>query len=209
MILNQKQTTLAYRCPSCFGVPTSIVGAFSLSGDLFKLRCSCGGSHLEVEKLPEDKLRLTVPCLGCSSPHYYTISKNVFFGSDVFIIPCSTCGIDICFIGKEDKVKEAVDISNKEIAEALNGASVEALRANEEEYFDPQILDIVTYVISDLGAEGKIHCRCPEGQGEYKCDIYHDHATVRCENCSASLDVDITSTLKAYDFLHSEELTLK
>ncbi|MBR2443951.1 MAG: hypothetical protein IKB27_00950 [Clostridia bacterium] len=209
MILNQKQTTLAYRCPACYGVPTSIVGAFSLSGSLFKLKCSCGGSHLQVEKTNDGKLRLTVPCLACPQPHSYTISNEVFYGSDIFLLPCSVCGIDLCFIGKEDKVKEAIEISNEEILKALNGAPIESIKEEGDEYFDPQILDIVTYVISDLGSEGKIHCRCPEGQGSYKCDIYNDHATVRCENCTASLDVDITSTMKAHDFLNADELTLK
>ena len=62
MILDQKKTTLAYRCPSCGAVPTSMVGAFSLSGDLFKLKCDCGGSFMTVERLQDGKLRLTVPC---------------------------------------------------------------------------------------------------------------------------------------------------
>ena len=54
MIIDQKKTTLAYRCPHCGAVPTSMVGAFSLSGDLFKLKCSCGNSHLTVEKTNDD-----------------------------------------------------------------------------------------------------------------------------------------------------------
>ncbi|MBQ3017552.1 MAG: hypothetical protein IJD89_01280, partial [Clostridia bacterium] len=114
MIIDQKKTTLAYRCPHCGSVPTSMVGAFSLSGDLFKLKCSCGHSHLTVEKTREDKLRLTVPCLVCPQPHSYILSKNVFFGSDIFVIPCSLCGIDICFIGKEREVASAVVRSNDE-----------------------------------------------------------------------------------------------
>ena len=71
MIIDQKKTTLAYRCPHCGAVPTSMVGAFSLSGDLFKLKCSCGNSHLTVEKTNDDKLRLTVPCVVCPQPHTY------------------------------------------------------------------------------------------------------------------------------------------
>ena len=59
MIIDQKKTTLAYRCPHCGAVPTSMVGAFSLSGDLFKLKCSCGNSHLTLEKTNDDKI---FPC---------------------------------------------------------------------------------------------------------------------------------------------------
>ena len=69
MIIEQKKTTLAYRCPKCGCLPTSIVGAFSLSGNLFKLKCECGGSFMTVEKLEQGKIRLTVPCVACPTPH--------------------------------------------------------------------------------------------------------------------------------------------
>ena len=122
MILDQKKTTLAYRCPACGGVPTSMVGAFSLSGNLFKLKCTCGESNITVEKTHEDKIRLTVPCLVCPTPHTYLLSKNVFFGSDIFVIPCSVCGVDICFIGKENEVSSAVKRSNDEIIKLFGDA---------------------------------------------------------------------------------------
>lgn len=210
MILSQKETTLAYRCPACGGVPTSMVGAFSLSGDLFRLKCSCGESEMSVEKTKDGKYRLTFPCLLCPKPHSHLLSPQVFFGSDIFLIPCSTCGIDLCFIGKENKVAEAVYKSNEEIALAIGESQIEKLKSEErEEYYDPQVLEIVSYVISDLNEDGKIYCKCESGKGDYKCDICSDHVTVSCNKCHASLDIDITSTLKAYDFLHTEELRLK
>ena len=210
MILDQKKTTLAYRCPSCGGVPTSMVGAFSLSGDLFKLKCTCGGSHLSVEKTHDDKIRLTAPCLVCPNPHSYIISKNVFFGSDIFVIPCALSGIDICFIGKENEVSLAVKRSNDEIVQLLGDASIEQLRAKKEHDFtDPMVFDIITYVISDLHEEGKIYCRCPEGHGDYLTTIYDSSVEVKCKSCGASITIEAGSTQGAEDFLHTEELHLK
>jgi hypothetical protein len=213
MIIDQKKTTLAYRCPACGGVPTSMVGAFSLSADLFKLKCPCQGSELTVYRTNDNKLRITVPCLACTTPHTYTISKNVFFNSDVFIIPCSLSGIDICFIGTEENVKKAVEKSNNELMELLGNISCTDINPNRKkekaELTDPQVLDIITYVVHELNDEGKIYCRCNEGEGDYECNIYDDFITVKCKKCKASATIPADSLMKAHEFLHTDSLTLK
>ena len=209
MIINQKKTTLAYRCPSCGAVPTSMVGAFSLSGDLFKLKCSCGGSHMTIEKLRDGKVRLTVPCVACPAPHAYTVSGNVFFGSDIFVIPCSLCGVDLCFIGKEQNVANAVKHSNDEILKALGDSSLDSLKNDKKhELSDPQVVEIVTYVVHGLNDEGKIFCGCDEGQGEYECNVYSDFVTVKCKKCHKSATIPADSTITAHDFLNADKLTL-
>ena len=210
MIIDQKKTTLAYRCPKCGVVPTSIVGAFSLSGDLFKLKCdNCHSSALTVEKLKDGKIRLTVPCVACPQPHTYILSTDVFFNSDTFIIPCSLCGIDICFIGKENKVAEAIKYSNEEILRALGDASIDSLKSDKKnELSDPQVVEIVTYVVSELNEEGKIFCGCKEGQGDYECNVYNDFVTVKCKKCHRSATIPADSTIAAHDFLNADKLTL-
>ena len=209
MIIEQKKTTLAYRCPACGSVPTSMVGAFSLSGSLFKLKCGCGGSHMTVEKQNGGKIRLTVPCVACPTPHIYNLSSNVFFNSDVFMIPCSLCGVDIFFIGDENRVSQAIEKSNQEILQALGDNSLESLKNDEDrELSDPQVAEIVTFVISDLNEEGKIYCRCPEGLGEYECNVYSDYVTVKCKHCHASATIPADSTIAAHEFLNADKLTL-
>ncbi|MBQ8343966.1 MAG: hypothetical protein IJY41_02125 [Clostridia bacterium] len=210
MILNQKQTTLAYRCPSCGGVVTSMVGAFSLSGNMFRLKCSCGGSHMTVEKTNDGKMRLIVPCLVCANTHSYIISNEVFFDSDVFVIGCSMSGVDICFIGKEKPVEDAIIRSNEEIIEMVGGGDLASIRNEEKDHFalsDPQIVDIVKYVINELQDEGKIYCDCTDG-GDYISEIYDDHITVRCTKCGKKAEIDTNSVIKAHDFLESDSLTL-
>ncbi len=212
MILNPRQTTLAYRCPSCGGVTTSMVGAFSLSGSLFKLKCACGGSEMSIEKTNDGKMRLSVPCLVCACPHNYVISKSVFFDSDIFVIPCSMSGVDICFIGKEDNVSSAVEESNRELLALLGEEDAQSLRNRERdksELCDPQILEIIRYVINDLSDEGAIHCGCRDGEGDYCCDIYDDYVTVRCVKCGAKENIPTNSTIKAHEFLECTELILK
>lgn len=212
MILNQKQTTLAYRCPACGGVATSMVGAFSLSGKLFRLKCECHGSDMSVEKTNDGKMRLSVPCLICGCNHSYVLSSSVFFDSDVFVIPCSLSGVDICFIGKEKEVSEAIEHSNDELLKMLDGQAIDSLKNQEKERFelsDPQILEIVRYVINELNEEEAIYCNCKGGHGEYTCDIYDDYVTVRCVKCGASEQIPTNSTIKAHEFLECDKLILK
>ncbi|MBQ8163310.1 MAG: hypothetical protein IJZ93_02955 [Clostridia bacterium] len=211
MIVNPKQTTLAYRCPACGGVVKSFVEIFSLSGNLFRLKCDCGGSYMTVEKTDDKKLRLTLPCLVCSYPHSYVISNSVFFDSDIFIVGCNLSGIDLCFIGKEDQVDEAVRISNEEILAMLGDVDISKLHTQEKEHHalsDPQVLDIVRFVINELNDEGNIHCNCKD-KGQICCDIYDEYVIVKCEKCGAKAQVDITSTSRAMDFLEADSLTLK
>ena len=208
MIIDEKKTALAYRCPSCYSVPTSMVGLFSLSGDLFKLKCSCGGSEMTVEKLEDNKLRLTVPCLACPNPHIYTLTKDVFFNNEVFVLPCAVSAIDLCFMGKEHLVSKAVELSNQEILTTLGDATVESLKSGDKRFLaNPQILDIVTYVVHELNDEGKIYCGCQDG-GDYECNIYDDFITVKCKKCKKSATIPADSTIAAYDFLEADKLTL-
>lgn len=211
MILNQKQTTLAYRCPNCGGVTTSMVGAFSLSGHLFRLKCGCHGSEMTVEKAIDGKMRLTVPCLACSTNHSYTVSSSVFFDSDIFVIPCSMSGIDICFIGKENNVADAIEKSNEELFAMLGEENINSLKNEEKDardLYDPQNLEIVRYVINELNEEDAIFCNCKE-KGEFCCDIYDDYVKVRCIKCGASADIPLASTIKVHEFLESDKLILK
>ncbi|MBO5439872.1 MAG: hypothetical protein J6A53_04370 [Clostridia bacterium] len=211
MIIEPKKTTLAYRCPACGGVPTSIVGAFSLSGDLFKLKCDCGGSFLTVQKASDGQFRLTVPCVSCPRPHDYLLSKNVFFNSDSFIIPCSLCGIDICFLGHEDKVSEAIKYSNDEIVKMLGDYAIQQIKTKENDLniVDPQIMEIVRFVVSDLHEEGKIYCNCENNDGDYVVDILDDFVSVNCKKCGAKAIIPADSTIAAHDFLNADSITLK
>jgi len=93
----------------------------------------------------------------------------------------------------------------------LEDASIETLSQNRGENIeltDPQVLDIVMYVVHELADEGKIKCRC-EVDGEYDVEIHDDHLTVVCNKCGACLEIRTNSLTAATDFLASEELVLK
>ena len=166
MVLNQKETTVAYRCPECGATVMSLVGIFTLTADMIRLKCPCGQSELEIVYTKDKKVRLNVPCFLCPTPHSYLISSGMFFEKDLFALPCSYSGIDVCFIGKKNRVQEALKKSEEELMEMLGDTSFEELaehRGESGELTDPQVLDIVLYVVRDLADEGKILCSCPDG----------------------------------------------
>lgn len=211
MIIEPKKNTLAYRCPACGGVPTGIVSIFSLSADMFKLKCDCGKSSMTVEKAGENQFRLTFPCVSCPHPHERIVSKEVLLGIDSLIFSCNTCGIDLCFLGQEDKVSYAIEYSNNEISTMLGDYAIDKLKSKESDVniADPQIMEIVRFVVNDLHEEGKIYCNCKDNDGDYVVDIMEDFISINCKKCGAKAIVPADSTIAAYDFLNADSITLK
>ena len=211
MVLDKKETTVAYRCPYCGASVMSMIGIFALSGDMIRLKCPCGESSLELIYTKDKKIRLNIPCLFCPTPHSYVISSQIFFERDLFTLPCNYSGVDICFIGKQSKVQEAMKKSEEELLEMLGDNSFDALaevRGKNIELSDPQVFDIVMYVVHELADEGAIRCGCKDG-GEYDVNIHDDHITVVCGKCHKSADIPTNSIRAANAFLDSDHLDLK
>ena len=76
---------------------------------------------------------------------------------------------------------------------------------------DPQVLEIVLYVIRDLDDEGKIYCRCAAGDEgrEYDAEILPEGVKVTCRACGASRVIPTDSLLDAHEFLHTDSLHLE
>ena len=219
MIIEQKQTHIAYHCPHCGTAVLGYVGEFALSADMLKLKCECGKSDLSVTYTNDKKVRLTVPCLFCESPHHYVLTQKVFFERETLVLACPYTGVDICFIGKPEALQKELDRSAKEL-NALYEENQMRLPAfsdkedgeDEEEedtrdfLADPQIYDIVRFVISDLTGEGAISCPC--GVGGYEVEIVQGGVRVYCLECGAERIFPINSVSAAQDFLSVDSITL-
>ncbi len=209
MILNKRETTVAYRCPACgFGI-ISLVGVFSLSADMMKLRCPCGESELVITYTKDRKIRLSVPCLFCRNPHNYMINSSLFFGGELFVLSCAYSAVDICFIGGESDVSCALSKSERELLALLQEAGIEsldALKSDDERLPDAQIFDIVLFIVRELEAEGKISCNCENGR--YDVEIQNSGIRVFCKNCNAEQLFAADSVSSAHEFLHCDKLIL-
>ncbi len=214
MVLDKKETSVAYRCPQCGSWVGSIVGIFSLSADMLKLKCPCGESEMTMVHTNDKKVRLTVPCFLCPNPHNYTISSQTFFDKDLLALPCAYSGIDICLMGDGEAVLKAEEESDRELGlliEEAGGQNPFGRKSEEESpvFSDPQILEIINFVIRDLDEAGEISCHCPEYEGSYKVDVMSDGVLVTCENCKAKKHIPVTSTISAQAFLNCDHLDLE
>ncbi len=228
MILNEKRTTVAYRCPHCGAGVLSAVGLFNLSADMIKLKCTCGKSEMKLVYSRDGQVRLTVPCLLCSAPHTFTVSQSLFFSDELFLLPCPYSDINICFTGEMNQVKAELARTELELLDMLeeNGITdFSALHGDEQDLGDPQVLDIVLFVIDDLDAEGKIYCHChpdpamgedhaaghpawDESESRYEAALTEEGIRLTCRNCGASRIIPTDSMLSAHAFLNADSVHL-
>ena len=213
MVLENKQTTVAYRCPHCGMGVMSVVDIFNLSADMIKLKCSCGQSEMTVVRSKDGKIRFTVPCILCPKPHNFTVSSSLFFNKELFVLPCPYSDINICMMGDINYVKAELSRSELELLDMLEKSglsSFEELHGGEETLTDPQIREIVTYVIKELDEEGRIRCRCADGNsGEYDAEIQREGIKVSCAKCGASKLIPTDSLISASEFLNADSLELE
>ncbi len=214
MVLENKETCVSYRCPHCGCWVGSVVGIFSLSADMLRLKCPCGESEMTIVHSKDKKVRLTVPCFLCPNPHSFTVSTNAFFDKGLLALPCAYSGLDVAFLGKGDVVESAQKEADEELGRLIEeaGGTNPFGRKKEEVdpvFTDPQILEIVNFVIRDLDEAGEITCRCPEYEGSYTVEVTEDGVLISCENCKAKKLIPVTSTISAQAFLSCEHLDLE
>ncbi len=214
MVLDAKQTTVAYRCPHCGAGIMSAVGFFSLSADMMKLKCTCGKSEMTLVATKDGRVRMTVPCMFCANPHHFTLNSSLFFGKELFTLNCPYSDLGLAFLGETNQVKAELARSELELLDLLEQSGVqnlEALRQDAEALPDPQILEIVMFVINDLDAEGKIFCKCdPKDNGRaYDAEVTDDGVQVSCRKCGASRLIPTDSSISAHAFLNSDALYLE
>lgn len=215
MVLEPKKTTVAYRCPHCGSGVLSAVSPFSIGADMVKLKCQCGKSEMSIVFGKDNKVRLSVPCMLCPKPHSFTVTSSLFFGKDVFLLPCPYSDINICFMGDMNRVKAELSKTELELLDILEKSGIEggldAIRAADEAEIlpDPQIYDIIMFVIKDLEDEGKIYCHCEEEAGEYEAEVLDYGIKVRCKKCGAEQTIPTDSLLAANAFLNADSLHLE
>ena len=183
---------------------------------MVKLKCTCGQSEMAVVYGKDGKVRLTVPCILCPNPHNFTVNSSVFFKNDLFLLPCPYSDINICMVGEQNKVKAELARTELQLLDLLEESGLDNFDIfhAEQSLSDPQILDIIMFVINDLDAEGKIYCRCErEGddatEGEYEVEMLPEGIKVSCKKCGAKKIIPSNSLINAHDFLNCDSLYLE
>ncbi len=212
MVLKPKESIVSYRCPHCGIAVMSMIGTFALSGDLIKLKCSCGESELIISYTKDNKIKLTVPCLACENPHTFNINSSTFFDRELLELSCKVLGLNICFVGNKDKVFEAIEKSNRELAEIMGEYTMEDIGRmgvnSEGSISEAQVADLVRFMLCEMKDENSIICNCTDG-GEYDFSLADSKVEVFCTKCGARKSLEMNSVQKASDFLYIDKLDLR
>lgn len=190
----------------------SVVDIFNLSADMVKLKCTCGQSEMTVVRARDGKIRFTVPCILCPKPHNFTVSSSLFFNKELFVLPCPYSDINICMMGDINYVKAELSRSELELLDLLEKSGLSGFGDihGDEVLTDPQIREIVTYVIKELDEEGRIRCKCADGSsGEYDAEIQKEGIRVSCAKCGATKLIPTDSLISASEFLNADSLELE
>ncbi len=214
---NVREIAIAYRCPSCGASVLSPAGIFTLTGDMLKLKCECGDSELTAAYTPARKLRVSAPCIVCGKAHSYMLDPTALMRADkeALKIPCGYTGIDLCFIGTVDKIGKAIEEANGELVKIMQDAGLQDIadlhrEDDEKREIDPEVDDIVRFMVADLREEGKIHCRCKsQNRASYKYTILDKFVRIYCEGCGAIADFPLTGAGSAAEFLSTDEINLE
>lgn len=222
MVLDEKQAYIAYRCPACGQAVIGFVGKFSLSADMLKLKCPCHGSEMTMTYTQEKKIRITVPCLFCPNPHQFVVSQTLFFSRSLFCLNCPYSNMDICFIGGEEKVTEALDDNARKLNELYDRFAAASGRQEgdeteeeqtpphlptaEEALPDAQVYDVVRFYVRELQEDGVIHCPCQSG--DYDFDFTPEGVRIYCRQCGAERVCPIGSAENAREFFNCDRLDL-
>ncbi|MBO4354429.1 MAG: hypothetical protein J5860_05745 [Clostridia bacterium] len=210
MILDPKRLTVAYRCAGCGQTVYGMTGALTLTGDMFKLKCGCGASELTLKPLPDDKVRVSLPCVFCKNVHTFVVSKKLLSSRDLFTYPCAYAGIDVCFFGTDESVGEAVKESDAELADLLTDEEREALEEMENGDYaesDEHIRDMITLVLGDLDAEGKIYCDCGVPK-DLIVENGPDYVELSCKKCGCKRTFYCNNSLSTEELFDAAELRL-
>lgn len=229
MVIKDEQlsSTVGYRCPHCLETVLSGVGIFRLSGNLLKLKCSCGGSEALIERKAgeEGNVNVTVPCFLCKKRHRYLLGRSLFARQekDVLRFSCPHTGVPVLYLGGREDVVEAVREDTEAMTEALeDGEEIRKLlfspfdgneQAQQEEYTQfSGVSEVVRYMLAELQEEGMIHCGCEEA-GEipvYDFTLEGETALrVFCESCHKEAILPLTGVFDAERILSLDSLTLK
>ena len=215
MILKPKQRNIAYRCPECGTAILGIIGKFALHANMLRLKCNCeNATPLDIGITNDGKIRLSVPCLFCKQNHSYTVSESVFFDRELFLLNCPYSGMDIAFIGDEERINKELSRTEEELNRLLVSLEAEELSdiqpqdMGEEEILpDPAVYDTLRFLVKDLEEEGRVKCPCKNGS--YDLRFVEGGLQVWCENCGATHTFHVTSPTLFEEYLSLDSLELK
>ena len=203
MLSQQDQNHIAFRCPECTGAVLGWLGQYARLAGLLRLRCPDCSQALTLRPISDGRVSLEVPCLFCRRPHTYTVSADLLFSKDFFTLACPATGFPVLFAGKKTAVEHALEKTAVESA-----ALLKQLPQGQEhpEYPEPDAYSVICYLLSELEAEGRVHCGC--GKNTAIAEPCPGGIRVRCPECGYERTLAVMRASSAESLLSLSELSL-
>lgn len=208
MVVDLGKIMTAYRCAACGNTVFGMTGALSLTGDLINLKCECQKSRMEIKKIDDGKLRITVPCAFCQNDHTFVISRKLLLSRELFTYPCPYVGVDICFFGNENSVKEAVEESDKALSEMISEEEMAALERENQKpsQGDEYMRSLIKFIMGQLLEDGHIDCGCESG--EFLIEDIDDTVKISCKKCGYKKIFYCDNSLETQALLDADRISL-
>lgn len=205
--IRDKTCVIASRCPECGAIIAERISIFSISGGQHIIKCKiCGKSHMTISLSADGKVRLSVPCLVCPHPHPYTLASANFFMRELFILQCSYSGLDICFIGSEEKVDEALKLSAKQLKELFDEQNDAEVSNN---FLNADVMQEVMYAVEELAITNRIRCSCSCGEPNLAIIVDYDKVHLSCKDCGCKKTLYASEASDAESLSALKSLTLE
>lgn len=208
-----KHNHIAFRCPECGDLILGLVGESALSLNM-RLKCTCGGSALDITPTTDKKIKLSVPCVLCKDNHTYTISPSILLERDIFKLNCPYANVDIAYVGDSDSISAAADETVKKLSEMMSSLGAESLEdiqpqemSADEIVPDAQVYDVIRFIVKDLEAEGEVDCPCHSGS--YDLRYAPGGIQVYCTDCGATYNFSCETVSMAEEYLTMSKIELK
>ncbi len=207
------RTEIAFICPECGYSTVGLLGGLSAISDMLRLKCSCGGSALDIRKTSEGRVHLSIPCVYCKDNHGYTLSQDTILDRDLTKLSCPYANMDIAFMGDEDKIPDELERVGHELETVLKTFEAESLSDIQPSDFDadtecdPAIYDAINFLVRDLEADGGVVCPCKSGN--YELRFIDGGIEVYCKECGASYAFAATSGASCEQYMGLDRIELK
>lgn len=199
-----KINTVAYKCPVCGSIEFNNVSVFDFSGKRsYTIMCSCKKGFVKIRPKTQQKCTVTMPCIACNKVHSYTLSFKAFWTKKPITFHCPSTGMDLCFAGRDDDVRQLVDVYELEMDLLMNDIGY-------DDYFVNNTVMLNTIdKIHDIAEKGNLLCQC--GSADIDLEMYSHQVELRCNKCSmtemikASTNHDLKVTLNKKSIILCQE----
>jgi exosome complex RNA-binding protein Rrp4 len=110
MVIIDGNITAAYRCPECGNIKIHEFSIFELSKSKKAIiGCNCSKTKMHLSLGNNGVVWIKLPCIGCDLEHMYKFTLREIIKSKMTVITCPNIGIELCFIGDNDQVREVIE----------------------------------------------------------------------------------------------------